>query len=182
VAAPTRRLDQSPGSAVNSMKKNCLRQSERELRQASSAALESAYRILARRDHTCKELALKLRLKGHGRAAIDGALARCRELGYLDDAKTAMTIAGYLARSGYGPLRVRHTLGQKGLDDTVIERALTCCGDEDAQVLSAGRVLEKKRSRLDREIDPWKRRQKAYRFLAGRGFPATVINRAIAEL
>jgi SOS response regulatory protein OraA/RecX len=60
-----------------------------------------------------------------------------------------MTIAGYLARSGYGPLRVRQTLGQKGLDDTVIERALTRCGDEDAQVLSAGRVLEKKRSRLD---------------------------------
>lgn len=149
---------------------------------ACSAALESAFRILARRDHTCKELAAKLRQKGHGHAAIDGALARCRELGYLDDTKTAMTIAGYLARSGYGPLRVRQTLGQKGLDDTVIEKALARCGDEDTQVRRAGHVLEKKRSRLGREADPWKRRQKAYRFLAGRGFPATVINRAIAEV
>jgi regulatory protein len=164
------------------MKNDRSRQSGSVPRQGSAAALERAFRILARRDHTCKELAEKLRQKGHGHAAIDGALARCRELGYLDDAKTAMTIAGYLARNGYGPLRIRQTLGQKGLDDTVIEKALTRCGDEDNQVLSAGRVLEKKRSRLDREADPWKRRQKAYRFLAGRGFSSTVINRVIGGL
>ena len=127
------------------MKNDRSRQSGSVPRQGSSAALERAFRILARRDHTCKELAEKLRQKGHGHAAIDGALARCRELGYLDDAKTAMTIAGYLDRNGYGPLRIRQTLGQKGLDDTVIEKALTRCGDEDTQVLSAGRVLEKKK-------------------------------------
>lgn len=164
---------------VNSMKNNRPRQSGSVPHQVNSATRACAYRILARRDHTCKELAVKLRQKGHGRSAIDDALARCRELGYLDDAKTAMRIADYMARSGYGPMRVRQTLGQKGLDDTVIEKALARCGDEDSQVLSAGRVLEKKRSRLIREADPWKRRQKGYRFLAGRGFSSSVINRAI---
>ena len=48
---------------------------------SQSKALEAAFRVLARRDHTRRELILKLRRKGFGRQAIDGALQRCRELG-----------------------------------------------------------------------------------------------------
>jgi regulatory protein len=107
--------------------------------------LDSAFRILARRDHTRKELADKLRQKGHDRAATDRALARCRELGYLDDAKTAMIIAGHLAESGYGPLRVRQTLGQKGLDDALIEQALARCGDEDRRRYAVPGACSKKK-------------------------------------
>jgi regulatory protein len=164
------------------MKKANSRHPESVRYKASASALDSAFRILARRDHTCKELAVKLRQKGFDSVAVDGALARCRELGYLDDAKTAAIIAGHLVKNGYGPLRVRQTLGQKGLDDALIEKALACCGDEEAQVLSARRMLEKKTSQLGREPDPWKRRQKAYRFLIGRGFTSTVINRAITDV
>lgn len=150
-------------------------------RQVNPKALDSAFRVLARRDHTHQELMLKLRKKGFDQTAIQGALARCRELGYLDDAKTAMIVATHLAKSGYGPLRIRKTLGQKGLADVTIEEALSACGDEEAQIHRARRVLEKKAPQLDREADPWKRRQKARRFLAGRGFPTAVINQAIAE-
>jgi regulatory protein len=164
------------------MKKDHHRQVGRAPDKACASALDSAFRSLSRRDHTRKELAVKLRQKGFDRSAIAGALERCRELGYLDDAKTAAIIAGHLAENGYGPLRVRQVLGQKGLDDAAIEQALVCCGDEKAQVLSARRLLEKKASRLNREADPWKRRQKAYRFLAGRGFASTVIKSAIADI
>jgi regulatory protein len=164
------------------MKKDHHRQKGSMPRKASASALDCAFRILARRDHTHKELAVKLRQKGHDQAATDSALARCRELGYIDDAKTATIIAGHLAESGYGPLRVRQTLGQKGLDDALIEQALTRCGDEETQVHSARRMLEKKASRLASEADPWKRRQKAYRFLSGRGFSSSVINRAISDV
>ncbi|WP_319407216.1 regulatory protein RecX [uncultured Desulfosarcina sp.] len=163
------------------MKEHDSRQHDSRRVKASASALDSAFRILARRDHTCKELAVKLRQKGFDGVAIDGALARCRELGYLDDAKTAAIIAGHLVESGYGPLRVRQTLRQKGLDDALIEQALVRCGDEETQVISARRMLEKRTSHLGREGDPWKRRQKACRFLAGRGFAATVINRAVAD-
>jgi regulatory protein len=145
-------------------------------------ALNTAYRILARRDHTRHELAIKLREKGFGRTAIANALARCQALGYLDDAKTARVIASHLVGRGYGPLRVRQTLMQKGLDEHLVETALDCCGDESAQVDSARHMLEKKTTRLARESDPWKRRQKAYRFLVGRGFTGSVINRAIAHI
>ena len=145
-------------------------------------ALNDAFRILARRDHTRHELAVKLRRKGFGQAAIADALERCRALGYLDDAKTARMIASHLVGRGYGPLHVRQALMQKGLDEKLVESALDCCGDEAVQLASARRMLEKKANRLAREQDPWKRRQVAYRFLAGRGFTGSVINKAIAHI
>jgi regulatory protein len=150
--------------------------------KSASRALESAFRILTRRDHTRRELAVKLRQRGFRRGDIDHALSRCGELGYLDDARTALAMAGHLAGRGYGSLRIRHTLGKKGVDEASIEKALAACGDEDAQVHCARRALAKKRPRLLREADPWKRRQMAYRFLSGRGFPTDVIRRAAGDI
>ncbi|WP_319523497.1 regulatory protein RecX [uncultured Desulfosarcina sp.] len=147
-----------------------------------SEALQSAFRILARRDHTTNELAQKLRRKGYGRKAVDGALERCRELGYLDDARTARMMAGHLVARGYGPLRIRQVLGQKGLEETLVERVMAAGESEDNQVRAAKKALEKKASRLGRESDPWKRRQIAYRFLTGRGFSSAVVNRAIDDI
>ncbi|BBO91093.1 regulatory protein RecX [Desulfosarcina ovata] len=148
-------------------------------RTPEPAAMESAFRILARRDHTCQELSVKLRAKGFARSAIDHALKRCRDLGYLNDDRVAGAMAGQLARRGYGPLRIRQTLLQKGLDEGLVDRLTgQWCGEDD-QVRTARRLLEKRRSRLDRESDAWKRRQKAYRYLAGRGFEADAIHRAI---
>ncbi|HSO20331.1 MAG TPA: regulatory protein RecX, partial [Desulfosarcina sp.] len=83
---------------------------------ASARTLDSALRMLARRDDTCQELAVKLRAKGFGSADVDQALARCRQLGYLDDDRTAAVMVDHLVARGYGPLRVRQTLLQKGLD------------------------------------------------------------------
>lgn len=145
-----------------------------------AGAVRCAFGILSRRDHTRQELAVKLRRKGFGRSAVAHALARCRELGYIDDAKTACIIAGQLTGRGYGPLRIRQTLLQKGVDEVAVRKALACCGDEADQVRAARRMLLKKAAHLDREADPRKRRQKAYRYLMGRGFPADVVHRAIA--
>ena len=151
-------------------------------RRGGSRALESALRLLTRRDHTRRELVIKLRQRGFGAASVEEALARCSDLGYLDDARTAVTMAGHLVNRGYGCLRVRQMLAQKGLDEAYIEKALHCCGDEKTQLHRARHVLEKRRLRLQREADPWKRRQAAYRFLAGRGYPADVIHRVIEDI
>lgn len=164
------------------MKNNTCQQPREALSPSQPKALDAAFRMLARRDHTRHELILKLRRKGFGRQAIDGAIQRCRELGYLDDAKTARSMAGRLAGKGYGPLRIRQALKQKGLDETLVEKVLADGDEEDDQVQAARKALEKKASRLCRESDPWKRRQIAYRFLAGRGFPSSVINRAINDI
>lgn len=148
---------------------------------AGQSALDSAFRLLTRRDHTRWELAAKLRFKGFGAGDVTRAIDRLDELGYLNDARTARIMAEHLLRKGYGILRIRYSLGQKGLGDEAIDKALICCGDDVAQVQHARCVLEKKRLRLEREADPVKRYQRAYRFLAGRGFPAGIIRQTIGE-
>lgn len=165
-----------------SMKENFSRSVARGTPTADDGALNSAYRILARRDHTCSELQAKLRRRGFSAAAIAHAMGRCRQLGYLDDAKTAVILAGRLSEKGYGPLRIRQALARKGLDEELIESALRRCDDEDSQVRRARQWLEKRRSRLLRQSDPYKRRQMAYRLLAGRGFCAGVIRRVIDDI
>ena len=79
-------------------------------------------------------------------------------------------------------MRIRQALGQKGLEETLVERVMAAGESEDNQVRAARKALEKKASRLDRESDPWKRRQIAYRFLTGRGFSSAVVNRAIDDI
>jgi hypothetical protein len=51
-------------------------------------------------------------------------------------------------------------------------------GDEDADLLAARRLLERKASVIARETDPRRRRQKAYALLARNGFPPDVCRRA----
>lgn len=144
-------------------------------------ALDTAFRLLTRRDHTRRELQVKLRRKGFGAGEVERAVARLDELGYLDDLKTARILAGHLVQKGYGALRIRYALGQKGLDEAIVEKALDGCGDDRTQAIDARRVLKKKRQRLEREADPKKRLHMAYRFLAGRGFPTTVIRRVLGD-
>ncbi len=145
-------------------------------------ALASAVRFLARRDHSRRELVTKLRRKGHASAAIDYALARCSQLGYLDDDRTARSTAAHLADSGYGPLRIRQVLQQKGIGEQGIAAVMVRHADETAQLQSARRMLQKKQARLERETDDRKRRQWAYRFLGGRGFSSSVIRQVIDDL
>lgn len=163
------------------MTDNFHRKEKPRRRHPGRQALDSAFRLLTRRDHTRWELKVKLRHKGFAADDVASALARLDELGYLDDTKTAMSMAEQLVAKGYGVLRIRYALGQKGVEDAAIEKALRCCGDDEAQVSHARRALEKKRRRLERETDPVKRHQMAYRFLAGRGFPAMVIRRALGD-
>ncbi len=143
--------------------------------------MDSALRILARRDHTSRELALKLRRKGIGPTAIDAVIERCLELGYLDDARTAEIMAGHLVSRGYGPLRIRQTLCQKGLNDALVEHALKIHSDIQIQADHARRMLDKRSAHLSREPDDVRRRQKAFRYLADRGFSADTIRRVIDD-
>ena len=139
-----------------------------------------ALRILARRDHTENELLVKLCQKGFECKAISATLARCQDLGYLNDEKTAEIMARQMVGKGYGILRIRHTLSQKGVNERQIQRAMVCCGDERDQVRCARQMLEKKGALAwRRETDPQKRREKARRYLVGRGFPAEIVNQAL---
>jgi regulatory protein len=151
--------------------------SETFKRQALTAALE----MIARRDHTVREVERKLRAKGFGPAACRAALERCRDLGYLDDARTAKAMVDSLRRRGLGVHRIRAQLRDKGVAAPVIAE-LTDQDDDPSQALAAARAAcDRRRAHFERESDPARRRAKIYRFLLSRGFEADIIHRLLAQ-
>ena len=79
---------------------------------------------------------------------------------------------------GYGPIRIRQDLYQRGIDDDLIDSELTCSTERWLEL--AQTVREKRFSPTepgDRNV--WNAQA---RFLARRGFPADLIYRVLGQL
>ncbi len=103
--------------------------------------LDRAVGLLARRAHSQWELRRKLRMKGFGAEAVDGAMARLVELGYLDDSSFAK---GLVQRRGAlrGPRALSAELAAKGIDRADADAAVAAF-DTEAQLASATRIAER---------------------------------------
>ena len=97
--------------------------------------------LLARRAHSRWELRRKLLMKGFGADAVEAAIARLAELGYLNDAAFAHSL---VRRRGAlrGPLALSAELAAKGVDRAEAAAAVAEFGPE-AQVASATRLAER---------------------------------------
>lgn len=140
-----------------------------------TSAMDAAIRILARRQHAQAELFQKLNRKGFDKKIIDAVLEECRARKYVDDAATVRFYLEELIRKNYGVHRVRQAMRNKGFDEGLIEEVAGEYAGSDEEMAAARKALMKKRPALDRETDSRKRREKAYRFLAGKGFSGEVV-------
>ncbi|MCX8958094.1 regulatory protein RecX [Erwinia psidii] len=147
-----------------------------------SRLLDRAMRILAARDHSEAELRRKLSFvaeynafSASGRKAdsetppqeqIDDVVAWCYENRYLNDADFARRYIASLSRKGYGPQRIRMKLGEKGVNQTLINEALS--GAEVDWGRKAYEVAERKFG-LPFPSD-WKEKAKVQRYLITRGY------------
>src|SRR5207237_4947387 len=98
-------------------------------------------RLLARRDHSRRELERKLLRRGHEADEIASALIRLAELGYMDDAAFA---SGLVRRrsSTRGPVALSAELAGKGIERSLAEAALALFAPE-AQLEAATRIAER---------------------------------------
>lgn len=127
----------------------------------NSEVLAYAVRLLARRAFSRGRLRAKL-LARFPEGEVEEALARLEELGYLGDRAFAETfVAG---RRKYGPRKLRQLLLAQGVPEAVVAEVLREAEEEVLE--SALRVLRRYPRRHDRD--------KAVRFLQGRGFPLGV--------
>ena len=140
-------------------------------------ALDTALRILTRRDHSKYELVQKLKRRGFSRENIEDAVASCERFDYINDDRTATVYIRQLKRKGYGKKRIQLELNKKGLMGARIQGILDQSVSETDELEGAARILKKNIKRFEREKDRLKRRDKIYRFLHARGFS----QRAIAE-
>lgn len=135
----------------------------------TSFAFADGIKYLSRARHTENEVRGKLNSKGYEDEAIDGALKKLRDYGYVDDegyAKAYVSVYG----ASRGKNRLRYELSLKGVSREIIEGVLP-----DDEYRSAYLLAEKKKSRYDST-------EKLVRYLLSRGFEYEVARRVASEV
>lgn len=145
-------------------------------------ALNTALRILTRRDHSRYELVLKLKRRDFSKEDIDDAISSCEQFDYINDERTAKVYVRELKRKGYGKKRIQLELNKKGLKGARIQGILDESVSKTDEREGAERILVKHIKRFEREKDRLKKQDKIYRFLNARGFSREVIAENLKRL
>lgn len=139
-----------------------------------AAVRRAAMDLLARREHGRAELARKLHQRGAEAELIDSTLERLSEEGLLSDERFLESYIRSRANAGYGPLRIRDELNQRGLPRAAVERALA-----DSPIDWAENLRELWQRRFAGLPADARERAKQGRFLAYRGFPHEAVSRLL---
>ena len=139
-----------------------------------AAVRRAAMDLLARHEHGRMELSRKLRSRGAPPDLIEPALERLADEGLLSEARYLESFVRMRANAGYGPLRIREELTQRGLLREEIEQALRDSGFDWNEQLRE--VWLRKFGEL-----PGDQRERARqgRFLSYRGYPLDSIGRLL---
>lgn len=136
---------------------------------------ETAIRLLARREHSRRELFHKLSGRGHAADDIDAILDELESERLLSDERYAEAYARMRSERGYGPLRIRSELAERGVAEPLIEQAFWELG-ADWEILAAQTRQRKFGESLP---DDFKQQAKQKRFLQYRGFEHSQIRSAM---
>ncbi|WDE96849.1 regulatory protein RecX [Lentisphaera profundi] len=140
--------------------------------------------LLFRRLHSRGELRRKLRNKQlFSFVLIDKVLEEMTSYGYLDDKRFAELYCKELSKKGFGPRMVSQKMRLRGLESALVQEIIqefTSSELDTSEELL--RLAQKKLKSLHREVDQFKKRQKLYRYLAGRGWGSGDISKVIAKL
>jgi len=144
-------------------------------------AYQSALGLLARREHSRRELARKLRARGVEADEAEAALERLAGQAFQSDARFASMLVRSRIAAGHGPVRIRAELAaQHGLAEAEIEAAIA------AEVEAAGvdwvehAAHQLRRRYGGRPAADQAERHKRAQFLLRRGFPAELVRELVS--
>lgn len=130
-------------------------------------ALDRALRLLARRPYTQQELRAALAKAGVADSERESAVARLRELGYMDDLEVARARARTLLERGAAPRLAERKLGEQGVGAAQARAAVgeAAEGASEAELLAAAvhKLLRGRAPAGDKE------RRRAFRALVAKG-------------
>tara|TARA_B100001013_G_scaffold29240_1_gene15983 strand:+ start:97 stop:561 length:465 start_codon:yes stop_codon:yes gene_type:complete len=130
--------------------------------------------FLARREHTSKEIFQKMEKKVKLLNILREQIQKLEDEGLLDNKRFAEQYIHSRSSKGYGPLRIRQELIQKGVDETTSQNLM---GSQDWSYLAKS-VLEKKTGKnIPKERNDI---LKIKRFLNYRGFNHSHIEEAFS--
>ena len=127
---------------------------------------KKAMDFLARREYGQTELIKKLAGKGYDRSVAEQAVRELTEDGLQSDHRFAENFVQSRVNQGKGPVRIRLDLGQRGVDDAVIELAIE---DSSANWFALARDVRLRKFGAGNPPD-FNAKAKQMRFLQYRGF------------
>src|SRR5690625_1447142 len=133
--------------------------------------------LLARREYARIELQRKLVRKGFESADVEAIASELEAEGLQSDERCAEAVVRSSWMKGYGPLRVRADLNQRGIAAALAERML-----EQTEVDWEGLDCEVRSKRFGATVPVTLReRSRQVRFLRYRGFTGEQVNVALRE-
>ncbi len=134
---------------------------------------KKARQLLATREHSRLELTRKLAARGFAADEIAVALDRLVAEGALDEVRFIEQYIAERAAKGFGPLRIRAALREKGLPDALVDPQFEAIAGDWAAYMSE--IYDR---RFGSEPPPDRAEYaRRGRFLEQRGFPSDMIRR-----
>ncbi|XOV81409.1 MAG: regulatory protein RecX [Aestuariibacter sp.] len=137
----------------------------------------SVQSMLAKREHSKRELLRKLTQKGFEQALITDVVAELQAENLQSDARFCEMLIRSRCGKGYGRNRIKMELAEHQIADDIAKQALLHC-EVDWFALCAEVFAKKFKGQVATD---WKARQKQMRYLTYRGFSQEEISAAIGE-
>lgn len=141
----------------------------------AATCTRTALDLLARREHSRRELTRKLSARGFPDDVIAPVLDELERAGSLADARFTDSFVRSRVAKGQGPQRIRAELAQRGIADAAADEVLR---GADVDWLTTIRAVRRKRFGADLPSDYTERARQA-RFLQYRGFNSEQIRAAL---
>ena len=148
------------------------------MNRVSTEIKEICLRLLARREHSQKELLNKLLIKGFNKDDILAVIEELALQGWQNDLRYAESYARHRIQKGYGPISVTYELRQNGVDAVNLENIVQKTAGSWMELLE--QVYTKKYNHntlMDRS--EWAKRS---RFLLHRGFSGAMVSALFGHL
>ncbi len=158
-------------------------------RSPLEACREKALSLLEQRPHSRRELTLKLIRRDYPPHLVEALLDDFERAGLLDDLAFARLYVAMKLDSTrpVGRHRLQMELDKRGLCREIAARAIAeqldgDAGDESRELDLATAAGRRKLQGIRGPLDRQKKRERVYRFLAGRGFPSSVCAEVLRRL
>lgn len=139
---------------------------------------KDSLRLLARRDHSRKEIELKLVTKGYQREQVSAAIDELTLQSWQDDSRYAESYLNRRSQKGFGPVKIAHELRQQGIEKAKIDELIIAKSDDWNRLL--WQLYNKKFA--DPVITDSAERGRRIRFLSQRGYPTAMIIDVIEQI
>ena len=130
------------------------------------SAKSIAVKLLARREHSVKEIRQKLAQREFDDSEIEQAIAELKQGGWVSDERFTEAYIRMRQLKGFGPIRMVMELNERGVKDSVIDHFMQA--DDESWRLVLEQQYRKKYK--NKAIEDYTDKAKRIRFLQYRGF------------